>query len=139
MSRTPTVTIEQIAQALKATGGFITMAATKLNVTHSAVSQRVSKSKKLQKVITRIQAENLDLSESGLIKHLKDENLNAIKYYLSNKGRERGYGQNIELTGKDGEPLLKPQVQIKVEYVEAGHPDIERSIPGEAEGATEPI
>ena len=134
------VNLDQIERALKASGGFITIAAEKLNVTHSAVSQRISKNKRLQNLVLELKEATLDLSESKLTDAINDNKSWAIMYHLDNQGERRGYGKRSkhEITGKGGQPLLAtPEVKIQVEYVEAGHPGIERQVPSEAEGATE--
>jgi hypothetical protein len=46
-----------------------------------------------------------DLAEVGLIEALKRQEPWAIKYRLGTKGRNRGYGERLELTGAGGGPL----------------------------------
>jgi len=51
-----------------------------------------------------------DLAEAKLIEAIQGSDLSAIKYYLSTKGKHRGYVERQEVTGADGGKLL-------VEYV----------------------
>lgn len=77
--------------ALRETGGFMTRAAELLNVTQSAVSQRIRSSTRLQAVMEEIEEQYLDLSEGKLISLINKEDLGAIKFYLRCKGVRRGY------------------------------------------------
>ena len=99
MPRTKLFTDEQLEQALMQCCGILSTAAKKLKVDRSAVSQRISKSKKLQEVVRRAKAQALDLAESELLFRLKDRKhpntqMNAIMYYLNNQGESRGYTPN---------------------------------------------
>jgi hypothetical protein len=46
-----------------------------------------------------------DLAETELIKLIQGGDLSAVKYYLSTKGKGRGYVERQEVTGKDGEKI----------------------------------
>tara|TARA_Y100000589_G_scaffold65030_2_gene56486 strand:- start:110 stop:514 length:405 start_codon:yes stop_codon:yes gene_type:complete len=99
MPRTKLFTDEQLEQALMQCCGILSTAAKKLKVNRSAVSQRISKSKKLQEVVRQAKAQALDLAESELLFRLKDRKhpntqMNAIMYYLNNQGESRGYTPN---------------------------------------------
>lgn len=122
------VTIKQCAEALKATGGFVTHAAKMLGVSSSTLSERVSKSEYLQRVVAETKAEHLDLAESTLIKKIKGEDLGAICFYLKCQGKERGYierGQ-VEVSGRDGGPIkVTPPTRIEVVLVDPTKSDAE--------------
>lgn len=54
-----------------------------------------------------------DFAESMLMKLIRDGDGAAIKFYLSTKGRDRGYGEKVEVTGAEGKPLI-PNISIQV-------------------------
>ena len=85
------LTINQIEQALVATGGFITYAAKKLNCTHQNITKRIKGSPYLQEVQNSIHESILDLTEHALVKQIKEENITAILFYLKCQGKNRGY------------------------------------------------
>ena len=106
------LTIEQIENALRATGGFVSYAAKELNVTQSAISQRVKASPHLQKVQKEISEQYLDLAESKLLKKIKkQEDLGAICFYLKCKGKGRGYIERQEVTGAEGGPIKVQKIE----------------------------
>ena len=85
-------TNEQIADALRASGGVISKAAellsesTGVSITQSAISQRVSRSKELQKIRDEYQQILVDFALYGLLQAVKDGNLTAIIFTLKCKG-----------------------------------------------------
>lgn len=56
-----------------------------------------------------------DFVESALMKRIKDGDTTAIIFYCKTKLKSRGYTERTELTGADGEPLLKARVLTKEE------------------------
>jgi hypothetical protein len=91
------LTIDQIEQALRANGGWFTQAAKALGVSHQAISTRVQKSERLQRVTEDVKAQYLDLAESKLMQKIKDGDLGAICFYLKCQGRQRGYVEKAKL------------------------------------------
>ena len=84
------LTIKQIEDGLRATGGFISQAAKQLGVTQQAISKRIKESEHLQAVRKEVDDSYLDLAESKLIKKINKEDLGAICFYLKCKGKHRG-------------------------------------------------
>ena len=85
------VTIEQIEKALEASGGFQTIAAKKLGIGDSALSERILKTPQLIGKLAQIKERTLDLSEAQLVKKIKKGSLGAICFYLKYQGQGRGY------------------------------------------------
>jgi hypothetical protein len=100
----PELKIEQIERALRRTNGLQTPAARMLNVTVSAISQRIKRSKRLQQVVEEIVEGMLDRAENVVHYHLEQNNLTGAIFYLKTKGKARGYieGQEIDLQGEVG-------------------------------------
>ena len=85
------LTIKQIADAIKQSGGFYSIAAEQLGVTVANISQRVKKSEELAGLVDDIEEKRLDLAESKLIANIKANDQRAIEFYIRHKGRRRGY------------------------------------------------
>jgi len=107
-------TIQQVAEALKNTGGFISQAARQLNISQSAVSQRIIKSRKLQQIKKEIEESYLDLAESKLITKIKNNENGAIFFYLKRKGKDRGYveAKEVAVTSE-----IKTEVNVNLEQL----------------------
>lgn len=108
------LTINQIEQALAATGGFITYAAKKLNCTHQNITKRIKGSPYLQEVQNSIHESKLDLTEHTLLKQIKEENITAILFFLKCKGRGRGYIERPPETEQTEQPAQPVKVVIEV-------------------------
>lgn len=84
----------QIIEAMDKSLGFQSIAAKTLNITPSALTQRLQRNPKLQKVLDKIMERRLDIAESKLFKLVQKGNLKAITFFLQHKGQNRGYGKN---------------------------------------------
>lgn len=91
----------RIIEALEASGGFVSVAAKKLNCTVQAIYFRIRNSEKLRQVKEAIDESYLDLTESKLITLIKNENLGAICFFLKCKGRGRGWIEHAPERPKD--------------------------------------
>ena len=92
-----TVTDAAIIKALEKCGGIKAHAAKLLKLTRAGISYRIKKSKALTEALQDIEARNLDIAESELMKKIKDGNLTAIIFFLKCKGKSRGYVERQEL------------------------------------------
>jgi len=105
------ITDKQIEHALISSGGFISHAAKKLNVCHSSISERVTKSPRLQKVRDDTKEQNLDLAETKLLSAVKEGAPWAICFYLKCQGKQRGYVERQEVVGADNKPI---KISVKI-------------------------
>jgi len=63
----------------------------------------------------------LDLAESAVLRNIKlaaqgEGDTADAKWYLTKKGKRRGYGDTMELTGEGGGPV---QTEIVIRYADA--------------------
>lgn len=115
------VTDEQIERALNATGGLLTYAAKKLGITYQALHIRLKKTPKLQNVYDAIQESHIDLAESGVVKHLKDQDPEMIRFYLQTKGKKRGYTKTVDHSFGNAESL-QMHLNIKSKKIPQSQP-----------------
>ncbi len=108
--------VQQVADALRASGGIMTQAAKLLKdetgLGHYGKSDMIrsyiDRYPELQAVVKSIEGETLDLAETKLISMMKKggkNQLRAVCFYLKCKGKGRGYVGRSEVTGADGVPL----------------------------------
>lgn len=67
--------------------------------------------------VEAIRQEQIDNVESALLTKIDEGDTTATIFYLKTKGRDRGYSERTELTGKDGKDLIP---EIRVEIVDTG-------------------
>ena len=99
------VSNKMIIQALRATGGFVTGAAVRLNVTPSCISKRLTGSPELQAAQAEVMESKLDMAESAVLQAVARGEAWAVCFMLKCKGKARGYVERQELTGADGGPI----------------------------------
>jgi hypothetical protein len=105
--RPPNYTEDQVAEALRATGGIYSNAARWLvstygrKISRSAISERVKSSRRLHAVVANMDAANGDAEEEPSSQlELKKMSESALHHLLATKFRDRGYGRMSEASMK---------------------------------------
>lgn len=98
----------EIFNALKETGGYISMAAVKLGCTRKTVSSYIKKFPDLADLLEEHMEARLDLAEVKLQEHISGGNLTALIFFLKTKGKHRGYSENEEITDETQLKDLQP-------------------------------
>ena len=102
--------LEHVEDALRASGGIITGAANKLEQAYGScapgsVRNYLKRYASLRHAVEDMVEGNLDLAEGTILKAMAEGNLTAAIFYLKTKGKQRGYIERVEASGKDGGPL----------------------------------
>jgi hypothetical protein len=99
---------ELIVDALEKCAGIVSHAADMIGARPDVLHARIKRSEYLKKVTKDCREVNLDLAESKLMELIKKGQPSAIIFFLKCLGKERGYVERIEQTGKDGKELQLP-------------------------------
>lgn len=102
----------QVSDALLASDGNLTAAATKLGVTRQGVYDYIDRYK-LQDVLDQSREKMADEAVGQLHRLVRDGNLGAVIFYLKTQGKSRGYTERIETTGKDGDAIEVRQIKTE--------------------------
>lgn len=78
-------------EAIKNSGGVLSIIAHKLGVTRGAVTHYIDKNEDLLPLIQDEKEQMLDLAENKLGGLIDQGEFNAIRFYLKTKGKARGY------------------------------------------------
>lgn len=98
----------QVRDALINNGGLVTQAAMHLGCQPSNVQAWMDRHPDL-KALRKVHLEELkDHAEATLFKEVKAGDKDWTKYFLDHHARDRGYGQKLNLLGKDDAPLFDP-------------------------------
>lgn len=89
--RKPRHSKKKILEALRATGGFVSYAAAKLEVHESTIHRAIGKFPDLKAELEHIRNGHLDMAEHSLIKQVKSGNTSATIFMLKCLGKPRGY------------------------------------------------
>lgn len=91
---------ELILAAIEGSGGVTNAIAAKLGVHRWTVWNWLKDDEDLQRAVREEQERMLDTAESNLLKAVKKGDPWAIRYFLSRKGKHRGYTTSVEVRGE---------------------------------------
>jgi hypothetical protein len=109
-SRLPMADVEswQIAEAIRSCGGMLKHTAAKLHVHRNTLYRRLRREPELRDIVVEERENFIDDAESVLKEKLKEGNLDAAKFVLTQLGAGRGYrgapGANV-LTAEEEEAM----------------------------------
>ncbi len=98
-------TAKQVAQALLDANGILAQAAKNLGCTRQTVYNYINKHETVKAAYEEANETTIDFVESKLMEQVRVGNITAIIFFLKTKGRNRGYVERQEVTGKDGGPV----------------------------------
>ena len=102
----PLYTAQQFLEAIPGTGGIVTAIARKVGCDWSTAKKYIERFATVQRAYQDECESILDLAEAKVISAIKDGDSQMIRYYLSTKGKNRGYSDRHEITGKGGNELV---------------------------------
>lgn len=92
--------------ALDKTLGVVTPACEMVGISRDTHYRWLKVDESYQEAVNMLENKMLDIAESKLYKQITEkENLTAMLFYLKTKGKNRGYVERQEVTGKDGNKL----------------------------------
>jgi hypothetical protein len=99
-------TDQEIEAALVSTGGLVSTAAKKLGVTRQAIQYRITENPDLRDFLKEVREANLDFAEEKLLERIRDGHPQCIIFFLRTLGKDRGYVERMEQTGKNGKEIV---------------------------------
>lgn len=90
---------ELVLAAISGSGGVMTTIAERLNVHRATVWRWSKEDEEIAEAITEELESTLDLTESKLLKLIREGDGPSIRFLLTTKGKHRGYTKKIEMDG----------------------------------------
>lgn len=116
MSRPAKIPKEQVLKAIKGTFGIMSKIAATLQVDWHTADKLTQKWQETRQALNDEIEQSLDLTEGYLMKSISDGNTQDGKWYLTKKGKHRGYGDKIEtethFVDKDGKDVIPIKIYI---------------------------
>lgn len=97
---------KQFIDAIPGTGGIISLIAKKVGCDWYTAKKYVTQFPTIARAYEDECEAVTDLAEGKVIEAIRRNDGQMIRYYLSTKGKGRGYTERHEVTGKDGKELL---------------------------------
>jgi hypothetical protein len=101
----PAFTDQDIALALTKSQGRRGIAAKFLGCSTATLHYYINASPFLQSMLKEIDEQELDVAELSLLKQVRKGNVIALKYYLSCRGKHRGWSESLVLEGNVDRPV----------------------------------
>lgn len=96
---------EMFINAIPGTGGIITLIAKKARVDWHTAKKYINDYPTVKRVYDAECEGITDMAEAKLIEAIRAGDFPAIKFYLTTKGKDRGYVERQEITGKDSSAI----------------------------------
>ena len=114
-------TPQQVADALNETRGMVFLAAKKLGCSDVTIYNYAKRYKAVGDALRQQRGQFVDMAELKLWNAVNEGEAWAVQFALRTLGKERGYVERSEVTGKDGNEFV-----IKVVYADV---DIDTAAP----------
>lgn len=95
-----------LIEALEKSLGIVTTACRQVDIARNTFYTYLKDDEEFAKKVKDIENIALDYAETALFKNIKDGKEPSTIFYLKTKGKQRGYIERSEITGKDGEQLF---------------------------------
>lgn len=99
-------TPKQVADALIETRGMVFLAAKRLGCTDDTIYNYAKRYKAVGDALRQQRGQFVDMAELKLWNAVNEGEAWAVQFALRTLGKERGYVERSEVTGKDGAPLV---------------------------------
>lgn len=101
-----------VIAALESSLGVVTSACAKAGVGRTQFYNWLKDDPEFKQKVDDIENIAFDFVESQLYKQIQDNNTTATIFWLKTKGKNRGYSERTEITGRDGEAIAPFQIII---------------------------
>lgn len=91
--------------ALAESRGIISTACKRVGISRQTYYNWLADDEAFRDACNEIAEEQIDQVESRLLDLIEEGDVSSTLFYLKTKGRNRGYNERLELTGKDGKDL----------------------------------
>lgn len=102
MDTMPRYSKRAIKKAIEGSNGLITVVADRLGCQRSTIYRRLAKDDELRRILDDETETVLDITENKLFEQIMSGNITAIIFMLKTRGRERGYGDRLNLLIEHG-------------------------------------
>lgn len=123
----PKVTKKRLLEAMRGSGGIVSAIAKKLRVDWHTADAAIQRYPEAQQLYKAEKEAILDLGETQTVRAMKKGDMSAVKWYMSKKGKERGYGDDpitinntVNSTVKSALPNISTEALEQIDAILAG-------------------
>ena len=104
-------TLAQVEEAIRGAKGNLSAAARVLKVYRTTLVSRIDSHPELKELLVECREAQLDFAEAKLEQKIINGETVPLLFYLKCQGKDRGFVERKELTGKDGGPIAQVEIQ----------------------------
>ena len=97
---------QQFIDKIPGTGGIITTIAARVGCSWHTAKKYIEKFPTIKRAYNDEVEAMLDMAEGALLAAIKEGDWWAVKYFLSTRGKDRGYTERREVTGAEGREIV---------------------------------
>lgn len=105
-------TRDEVMNAVTNSYGIVSRVADALKCTWATARKYIEMYEDAKSLFSDETERVLDLAETKIIKAINLDDIGTAKWLLANKGKHRGYNQQLEVTGKDGGAIELKTISI---------------------------
>lgn len=90
--------------------GFVSIACENAKIGRTTYYRWLEEDSDFRQKCSDIEEANIDYAENKLLTQIREGNTTATIFYLKTKGKNRGYIERQEFTGKDGSDMILPKI-----------------------------
>ena len=110
---------KRILNAMKKSGGIISVIAQRLGCSRRTIYDRVEKSKKIKDALMQAKEELIDVAESKLANKIEEGDIGAIKFYLQTQAKQRGYVEKQEIDYRGTQLNVSVDIKQAIEHLKS--------------------
>lgn len=118
MGKPKQYTASQFIDAIKNSGGIVSTIAARVGCDWYTAKRYIDGMPTVAQAYADECEAVLDLAESKIIMSIKDGDTHDAKWYLTKKGKHRGYGEVLTLRGEDDSPIPVSLVNYRAAIAE---------------------
>ena len=107
MNKMKDYTADELIEAIEGSFGIVSRVANTLKCNWNTAKKYIDMYPEAKEALLQEHERALDVAESKIFKAINLDDVDTAKWYLSRKGKSRGYGDKIvqEVSGPEGEPI----------------------------------
>ena len=106
MAKTQQYTAQQVADALIAAKGFVSVAARNLQCSDETVRNYMKRYAACRQAVIDAREAMIDYTEGKLYQNIQNNDTVSILFYLKTQAKHRGYVERTEVTGANGNSIV---------------------------------
>lgn len=99
-------TAQQVADALTAAKGFVSVAAKNLQCSDETVRNYIKRYSACKQAVTDAREAMIDYAEGKLYQNIQNNDTVSILFFLKTQAKQRGYVERTEVTGANGNSIV---------------------------------